>query len=107
MGEYLVRCLPSYPTREAALEGALKQMGLCKVGKPQGMAASMKQREAHEVWVSNLRMSKYFPPLPDHMKQQRIDADLDRYAKYLSRGVVSDPYRDIPDNPLGGRKVYD
>ena len=107
MGKYLVRCFPSHKSFDAALQFALKDMGLSRQGMPQGINISGEQCKAKKVWLSNLTMSKYFPPLPEHMKQQRKDADLNRYAKYLSRGVVSDPYRDIPMPATGGRKVGD
>lgn len=106
MGEYLVRCFPSHKTKEAALESALQQMGLAKKGKPQNINASGKQREAARAWESNLKISQYFPPLPEHIQQQRNQKELARYARYLAKGVL-DPYRDIPQLPMGGRKVGD
>lgn len=106
MGEYLVRCFPSYPTKEAALEAAIKQIGLTRQGKPQNVNASGEQRRAAAVWGSNLTMSQYFPPLPEHIQQQRKQEHLAMYARHLSRDTF-DPYRDIPELPMGGRKVGD
>ncbi len=92
MGEYLVRRFPSSPTREVALNSAIKQIKLSRQGKPKNINASGKQREATRVWQSNLAMSKFFPPLPDHIEQQRIVEDLMRYARYIAKGIAPDNY---------------
>ncbi|HHR6030741.1 TPA: hypothetical protein ACS70C_002857 [Providencia alcalifaciens] len=92
MGEYLVRRFPSSPTREAALNSAIKQIKLSRQGKPKNINASGKQREATKVWQSNLAMSKFFPPLPVHIEQQRIVEDLMRYARYIAKGIAPDNY---------------
>lgn len=92
MGEYLVRHFPSSPTREVALNSAIEQIKLSRQGKPKNINASGKQREATRVWLSNLAMSKFFPPLPDHIEQQRIAEDLMRYARYIAKGIAPDNY---------------
>ena len=92
MGEYLVKCFPSYPTKEAALEAAIEQIRLSRQGMPQGINSSGEQREAKKVWLSNLTMSKYHPPLPAHIEQQRIIDEQLRYAKYLAKGISSSGY---------------
>lgn len=92
MGKYLVRCFPSHPTKEVALNSAIEQIKLSRQGKPQDINASGKQREATSVWQSNLAMSKFFPPLPGHIEQQRIAEDLMRYARYIAKGIAPDNY---------------
>lgn len=92
MGEYLVRCFPSYPTKESALEAAIEQIKQSRQGTPQNINASGKQREAIYLWHSNLTMSKYYPPLPAHIEQQRIIEEQLRYAKHLAKGISSDGY---------------
>nr|ELR5112957.1 hypothetical protein [Providencia stuartii] len=92
MGEHLVKCFPSYPTKEAALEAAIEQIGLSRQGAPQNINASGKQREAIYLWHSNLTMSKYYPPLPAHIEQQRIIEEQLRYAKHLAKGISSSAY---------------
>ncbi|MEK2481873.1 hypothetical protein AAAA28_01680 [Providencia stuartii] len=92
MGEYLVRCFPSHKSFDAALQFALKDMGLSRQGMPQNINASEKQREAMHLWHSNLTMSKYYPPLPAHIEQQRIIDKQLRYAKYLAKGISSSGY---------------
>lgn len=46
MGKYLVRCFPSHPIKEVALNSAIEQIKLSRQGKPQDINASGKQREA-------------------------------------------------------------
>lgn len=92
MGEHLVKCFPSYPTKEAALEAAIEQIGLSRQGTPQNINASGRQREAIYLWHSNLTMSKYYPPLPAHIEQQRITEEQLRYAKHLAKGISSSAY---------------
>lgn len=92
MGKYLVRCFPSHPTKEAALKSAIAQIKLSRQGKPKNINASGKQREATDVRQSNLTMSKFFPPLPGYIEQQRINEDLMRYARYIAKGIAPDNY---------------
>ncbi|HHR6131508.1 TPA: hypothetical protein ACS72K_003140 [Providencia alcalifaciens] len=92
MGEYLTRCFPMHSTYEEALASAIEQIKSSRQGKPQNIEASRKMREATNVWQSNLAISKFFPPLPDHIEQQRIAEDRMRYARYIAKGVAADNY---------------
>ncbi|AFH95155.1 hypothetical protein [Providencia stuartii] len=59
---------------------------------PQGINSSGEQLEAKKVWLSNLTMSKHYPPLPAHIEQQRITEKQLQYAKYLAKGISSGGY---------------
>ena len=54
----------------------------------------------------NLEISQFYPPLPEHIKAQRRQADLERYARHLFKDNF-DPYRGATELPLGGRVVGD
>ncbi len=92
MGEYLVRCFLSHVTYEAALSSAIEQIELSRRGKPKSINESRAQREATRIWLSNLTMSKYHPPLPNHIEQQRFIEEQRRYAKFLAKGISSGGY---------------
>ncbi|WP_368884671.1 hypothetical protein [Providencia vermicola] len=92
MGKYLVKCFPSHSTKEQALKSAIEQIRLSRQGTPQNINASGRQREAIYLWHSNLTMSKYYPPLPAHIEQQRITEEQLRYAKHLAKGISSSGY---------------
>ncbi|ROR52341.1 UNVERIFIED_ORG: hypothetical protein EC838_2797 [Providencia alcalifaciens] len=117
MGKYLIPAFPSYKSKDAALKYAFSMIDedieRRRVHDLTGNEIQLVERIstlelafAAHVKYENLKMSQFYPPLPDRIKAQRRQADLERYARYLSKGTF-DPYRDIQELPMGGRKVGD
>ncbi|MGG4607022.1 hypothetical protein [Providencia sp. Me31A] len=125
MGKYLIPAFPSHKSKDAALKYALPMIdedierrrirdSLAESGinleviglKPVERISTLELAFAVLVKNQNLEMSQSCPPLPEHIQAQRRQADLDRYARHLSRDNF-DPYLNIPELPMGGRKVGD
>lgn len=117
MGKYLIPAFPSHKSKDAALKYALSMIDedierrrvrdlTGNEIQPVERISTLELAFAAHVKYENLRMSQFFPPLPDHIQAQRRQADLERYARNLSRSNL-DPYRGATELPLGGRIVGD
>lgn len=125
MGKYLIPAFPSHKSKDAALKYALSMIdedierrrirdSLAESGvnleviglKPVERISTLELALAALVKSQNLEMSQFYPPLPEHIQAQRRQADLDRYARHISKGNF-DPYRGATEIPLGGRIVGD
>ncbi|WP_272675598.1 hypothetical protein [Providencia sp. PROV146] len=125
MGKYLIPAFPSHKGKDAALKYALPMIdedierrrirdSLAESGvnleviglKPVERISTLELALAALVKSQNLEMSQFYPPLPEHIQVQRRQADLERYARYLFKDNF-DPYLNIPELPMGGRKVGD
>ncbi|MCG5275785.1 hypothetical protein MCL91_04435 [Providencia rettgeri] len=125
MGKYLIPALPSHKNKDSALKYALSMIdedierrrirdSLAESGvnleiiglKPVERISTLETALAALVKSQNLEMSQFYPPLPEHIQSQRRQADLERYARHLFKDNF-DPYLNIPELPMGGRKVGD
>lgn len=117
MGKYLIPAFPSHKSKDAALKYAFSMIDedierrrvrdlTGDEIKPVERISTLETAHAALVKSQNLEMSQLHPPLPEHIQSQRIQADLERYARYLFKDNF-DPYLNIPELPMGGRKVGD
>lgn len=117
MGKYLIPAFPSHKNKDAALKYALSMIDedierrrvrdLTGNGiQPVERISLLDLAAAASVEHENFKMARLYPPLPEHIEAQRRQANLERYARHISKGNF-DPYLNIPELPMGGRKVGD
>lgn len=117
MGKYLIPAPPSHKSKDAALKYAFSMIDedierrrvrdlTGNEIQPVERISTLELAHAALVKSQNLEMSQFYPPLPEHIQAQRRQADLERYARHISKGNF-DPYLNIPELPMGGRKVGD
>lgn len=117
MGKYLIPAFPSHKSKEAARKYAFSMIDedierrrvrdlTGDEIKPVERISTLELALAALVKSQNLEMSQFYPPLPEHIQAQRRQADLERYARHLFKDNF-DPYLNIPELPMGGRKVGD
>ncbi|MBN4867624.1 MULTISPECIES: hypothetical protein [Providencia] len=117
MGKYLIPAFPSHKSKDAARKYAFSMIDedierrrvrdlTGDEIKPVERISTLETALAAVVKSQNLEMSQFYPPLPEHIQSQRRQADLERYARHISKGNF-DPYRGATEVPLGGRIVGD
>ncbi|WP_155250614.1 hypothetical protein [Providencia alcalifaciens] len=93
------------------LAGAIKLMDELKAERQQGIKSNRPSYYEtgiiHRVKKQLFFESLNHPPLPDHIQKERDDKFREALHKANPDWANFDPYKDIPANPWGGRKVGD
>ncbi|QXB91351.1 hypothetical protein I6L81_19740 [Providencia rettgeri] len=97
--------------KQEVLAAAIKLMDELKREREKGIAnerpALMELSFAHQVREKDRKISSCAPPLPSQIQQERAKEFSQEYYKLNPDKQHFDPYRDIPELPMGGRKTGD
>lgn len=93
------------------LAGAIKLMDELKAERQQGIKNNRPSYYETGI-IHRINKQLFFeslnhPPLPDHIQKERDDKFREALHKANPDWANFDPYKDIPANPWGGRKVGD
>lgn len=80
-----------------------EQMQGIKNTRPTYYEIGIKHRLKKRLFLESLK----HPPLPDHIQKERDNKLREALVKANPDLAHFDPYRDIPELPMGGRKVGD
>ncbi|MBQ0210185.1 hypothetical protein RHA65_11515 [Providencia rettgeri] len=98
-------------SKQEVLVAAIKLMDELKKEREQGVINErptiMELSFAHQVREKDRKISSCAPPLPPQIQQERTEEFSREYYKLNPDKQHFDPYRDIQELPMGGRKTGD